>query len=232
MNSEWAFYEIVLVVIFGTTIWLFHIVSRYRLYRMGADLLPFIARAFFIGGMLSVLLAIAGQKLFYAVLLHNNIFLDYHFVSHALADALYTGFEEEICKLLVTVIVMKPSKKYPRLVNSYTYAMLVSLGFQTLENIKYGFEFGLTVFLIRSFLPMHLLFSSIWGRGLYVMMNRSNHTVGIAHLLFYLLLASLLHGFYDFFLFIEVSPEREVYRLFVLPFVFLFYVPLYKYIVK
>lgn len=87
-----------------------------------------------------------------------------------------------------------------------TYAVMVSLGFATLENIIYVMEGGLQVAFFRMFtaVPAHVCFGVIMGYFLGLAKFRNNS--------FWLKMAGLfgataLHGFYDFALFsVEQIP--------------------------
>lgn len=83
------------------------------------------------------------------------------------------------------------------------YSVMVAMGFATLENILYVMEHGMGTAIMRMFLsvPAHACFGIVMGYYLGLARfqagrERSNIRLG-------LLLATLFHGFFDFFLFLQ-----------------------------
>ncbi|NDC79591.1 MAG: protease PrsW [Chitinophagia bacterium] len=83
------------------------------------------------------------------------------------------------------------------------YSVMVAMGFATLENILYVMEHGMGTAILRMFLsvPAHACFGIVMGYYLGLARfqsgrERSNIRLG-------LLLATLFHGFFDFFLFLQ-----------------------------
>jgi RsiW-degrading membrane proteinase PrsW (M82 family) len=82
-----------------------------------------------------------------------------------------------------------------------TYCVIVSMGFATLENFMYVFnnENGFQVAIMRMFLsvPAHAVFGVIMGYHLGLQKHYNKKFAGLCGLM----LASVLHGLFDFFLF-------------------------------
>ena len=82
------------------------------------------------------------------------------------------------------------------------YAVFVSLGFAAFENIKYVFEYGLSVAVTRALLavPAHMAFAVFmgifYGRAR-CHANRGNMMRAKSNLLMAFISAMLIHGFYD-----------------------------------
>ncbi len=85
------------------------------------------------------------------------------------------------------------------------YAVMVSMGFATLENLMYVAEGGLGTAILRMFtaVPAHATFGVIMGYFLGLQkFNPDKKYLGLLGLAF----ATIFHGAYDFFLFIHFVP--------------------------
>lgn len=100
------------------------------------------------------------------------------------------------------------------------YAVFVSLGFAAFENIKYVFDYGLSVAFSRAFLavPAHMAFAVFmgifYGRAK-CQMNRGNAAAAKSNLAAGFLTAVLLHGFYDACLMVGSSLSMVIFIGFV-----------------
>lgn len=130
------------------------------------------------------------------------------------------GPVEEISKFLVVRLSVYYHKEFDEPMDALVYCAAAALGFASLENVIYAIMKGSEVLYLRALLsvPGHLLFSVIWGFGL-ARAKFAGKSVWPG-----LLLASFLHGFYDFLLvaFSEFDtvlglPGGRVGLLFVLP---------------
>jgi len=83
---------------------------------------------------------------------------------------------------------------------------MVSMGFACLENIFYVFEHGVKVGFIRAFtaVPAHAIFGILMG---YFMGIAKFSNKKFKQNIFGLLIATIFHGSYDFFLFIDFIPN-------------------------
>ncbi len=117
----------------------------------------------------------------------------------AINNFFFIGFTEELCKYfcLYKIAYSKPDFNEP--FDGITYAIMVSMGFATSENILYVLNGGVTVGLLRIFtaVPAHATFGVLMG-----------YFVGLAkfrkqakpYLLLGLITATIFHGAYNFFL--------------------------------
>jgi protease PrsW len=128
---------------------------------------------------------------------------------------LFVGFSEEYSKFLVLRIYSFRRKAFNEPFDGIVYAVMVSMAFATTENIFYVADGGIKVGLIRMFtaVPMHavcaVLMGYFVGRAKF-----SNHrfllnSVGV-------ILATLVHGTYDYFLFLKDYPVLAVLAFVVL----------------
>jgi len=112
---------------------------------------------------------------------------------------------EEFSKYIVVRYFAQPKKEFNEPFDGIIYAVMVSMGFAATENIMYVIEGGYQVALLRAFtaVPAHATFGVLMG---YFMGKAkfSNNRVKLN--LLGLLLAVVMHGAYDFFLFLEFIP--------------------------
>ena len=114
------------------------------------------------------------------------------------------AFSEEISKFVfLRRILNKPYVDEPY--DGILYSVMVSMGFAFVENIFYVFEHGLGVGIMRAFtaIPAHATFAAVMGYFLGKAKFNGNF---IGNTIFGILGAVLLHGFYDYFLFINNIP--------------------------
>jgi RsiW-degrading membrane proteinase PrsW (M82 family) len=112
------------------------------------------------------------------------------------------AFSEETSKFLMIRFFLYPRKHFDDPFDGILYAVLVSMGFATIENVGYVYQYGLTTGIVRMFLsvPGHATFGVLMGYfiGLAKFKN-SGRWVALST---GLLLAVLFHGTFDFFLFL------------------------------
>ena len=78
------------------------------------------------------------------------------------------GPVEELCKFLAVRLKAYRSPYFDEPMDGLVYAAAASLGFASLENLFYVFEFGAEVMLVRAPLSTlaHLVFGCVWGYAL------------------------------------------------------------------
>jgi RsiW-degrading membrane proteinase PrsW (M82 family) len=91
------------------------------------------------------------------------------------------------------------------------YSIMVSMGFATLENINYVYLYGYGTAFIRMFLsvPAHASFAMVMGY--YVGKAKFDSEKSFMLLLKGLAIAVLFHGLFDFFIFLQNSPQISQY---------------------
>lgn len=111
------------------------------------------------------------------------------------------GLVEEFSKYFFLRKYLYPNYAFNEPFDGITYSVLVSMGFATLENFLYVFQYGYETAIVRMFLsvPAHAVFGVIIGYYLGLQKHYGKAGLGI----FGLTVASVLHGLFDFFLYNE-----------------------------
>ncbi len=116
------------------------------------------------------------------------------------------GVIEEASKWVFEHELVWNSKEFDQLYDSIVYAVFVSLGFATFENIFYVLEGGTSTAIARSLtsVPAHASFGIIMGyyMGMAKLTSlNGNHKLSSRYKFLSIFLPSLVHGFYDFCLY-------------------------------
>ena len=119
------------------------------------------------------------------------------------------AFVEEFSKYIIVRFYSQRSKEYNEPFDGIVYAVMVSMGFAALENVLYVFQYGVSTGITRAFtaVPAHATFAILMG---YFMgkakFSKNKKMLNLAGLF----LATLFHGAYDFFLFINFIPGISI----------------------
>ena len=176
---------------------------------------------FVIGGLISSFPAGIFNSLF-------GYFINFDFIKHRVLDQgivkplLFYGFvgiNEEFCKAMATVWLIRKSRDFDEPADALVYSMTVAFGFSLFENIDYTLRLGITSFFIRQFnaVPLHIGLAAIWGIGMAKakFLHRGKYLATMAP---YILGAAFLHFVYNFAPNLIGNPILS----FILPFVFAF----------
>ncbi len=124
-------------------------------------------------------------------------------VVHEFYDAFFkVALVEEFSKFLFVRFVLYPNKNFNEPFDGIVYAVMVSMGFATLENVMYVYSYGVETGILRMFtaVPAHATFAVMMGYFLGIGKFKRHR-----ELMFSLLAlgsATFLHGLYDYFWFI------------------------------
>ena len=115
---------------------------------------------------------------------------------------LIVALSEEGSKFLGVRILPYRRKSFDDPFDGIVYAVMVSMGFATLENIGYVFQHGFGTGILRMFLsvPAHATFGVLMGY--HIGLAKFDHTNRQRHLLLAIFWPVLFHGTFDFFLFV------------------------------
>lgn len=118
------------------------------------------------------------------------------------------GFSEEFSKFLGLRLYSYQQKSFDEPLDGIVYAVMVSMGFATLENVLYVLQYakqgqGYQIAFQRMFLsvPAHATFAVVMGY--YVGKAKFDPKNGFSLMLMGLLGAIFFHGTFDFFLFVQ-----------------------------
>lgn len=113
---------------------------------------------------------------------------------------------EEFSKFFFVRFVLFYNKNFNEPYDGIVYAVMVGMGFATLENVIYVYQYGFTTGIMRMFtaVPAHATFAIIMGY--FLGKAKFTHRKVIYFSMLSLLAAAAFHGTYDYLLFISYTP--------------------------
>mgnify|MGYP004442971931 len=113
------------------------------------------------------------------------------------------GLCEEFSKFVFLFLFIWRKKDFDEYMDGIVYATFVSLGFACVENIEYVAEFGMDVAIGRAILsvPGHFLFGV--AMGYFFGLAKFEKSKRVLFLIMAVLVATLLHGMYDWLLMVQ-----------------------------
>ncbi len=116
------------------------------------------------------------------------------------------AFIEEFSKFIFIRFILFNNKNFNEPFDGIVYAVMVSMGFATLENIIYVFQYGYTTGFLRMFtaVPAHATFAVLMG--FFLGKAKFSHRNQLYLSLAALMSATIFHGAYDYFWFISYIP--------------------------
>lgn len=140
---------------------------------------------------------------------------------HVLFAFIVVAVSEEGAKLFFLKKYSWNQPHFNYMFDGIVYAVFVSLGFAAFENVKYVFDYGLSVAFTRAFLavPAHMAFAVFmgifYGRARYCA-SRGRGAAAKSNLAAGFISAVLLHGFYDACLMVGTNLSLIVFVGFVI----------------
>jgi protease PrsW len=109
---------------------------------------------------------------------------------------------EEFSKFIFVRFILYPNKNFNEPFDGIVYAVMVSMGFATLENLVYVYNYGFETGLLRMFtaVPAHATFGVMMGY--FIGRAKFTHQRQIYLSFVALFAATFFHGAYDYFWFI------------------------------
>ncbi len=153
-----------------------------------------------LGGAVSVLLAIVLELIGGAIL---DSISGLKPASYILLEMFaVVAVAEEVSKFLALKLISWKHPAFDYMFDGMLYAICVAIGFSVLEDIMYIFESGLATGLVRAitFIPGHFgfaVFSGLLYSRARELANRGERSKSTGVLVLSVVLASVLHGFYD-----------------------------------
>lgn len=117
---------------------------------------------------------------------------------------------EETAKCAILMIGAFPRKFFNEPVDGIVYAVLVAMGFATVENLIYANNFGMNTTVVRAFtaVPAHFVFAIV--QGYFIGLAKFQPERRIELILMGLAIAIGMHGMYDFLILQELSSWLTV----------------------
>lgn len=128
-------------------------------------------------------------------------------VVHQFGNAFFkVAFVEEFSKFIFIRFILYRNKNFNEPFDGIVYACMVGMGFATLENIIYVFQYGAPTGFLRMFtaVPAHATFAVLMGY--FLGKAKFTHRKEIYYSIIALLVATAFHGAYDYFWFIAYVP--------------------------
>jgi len=128
-------------------------------------------------------------------------------VVHMFGKAFFkVAFVEELSKFIFIRFILYNNKNFNEPFDGIIYACMVGMGFATLENILYVFNYGFVTGVLRMFtaVPAHATFAILMGY--YLGKAKFTHSKEFFYAVIALLVATGFHGAYDYFWFISYVP--------------------------
>lgn len=140
------------------------------------------------------------------------------------------AFVEEISKWIATKLLIMNNKNYNYLFDGIVYAVFVSLGFATIENILYTLSGGVITAIVRAVVtvPSHAFYAIFMGYYLSKAKEskiESNKGDNIKYTLYSIFIPTILHGVFDSLLLLEKPILLILFLFFV---VFLYIISIQK----
>lgn len=130
-------------------------------------------------------------------------------LGNALKAYIMVALPEEACKYFMLKKYAYRQPEYDEPFDGIVYAVMVGMGFATVENIFYVYQYGMETGIARMFLavPAHATFAILMG---YFMGKARFETTREPYLLAAgLFWAVVFHGSYNFFLFLKETEELK-----------------------
>lgn len=159
--------------------------------------LPLLLISFFYGTLSAVVTMAVSLPLNFLIILKEDD------VVHQFVEAFFkVALIEEFSKFFFVRFILYKNKNFNEPFDGIVYAVMVSMGFATLENFFYVFDYGLKVGLLRMFtaVPAHATFGVMMGY--FLGKGKFIHHREFYYSMLALSVATLFHGAYDYFWFI------------------------------
>jgi RsiW-degrading membrane proteinase PrsW (M82 family) len=122
----------------------------------------------------------------------------------------FVALVEEFCKFIMLRFYAYRKPEFDEPFDGIVYAVMVGMGFATLENIFYVSQYGMVTGVFRMFLaiPAHATFAI--AMGYFTGLAKFNREKRFSYLIKGLIVAILMHGFYDFLLMQKNFPQIAI----------------------
>jgi RsiW-degrading membrane proteinase PrsW (M82 family) len=166
----------------------------------------FLFKNFLLGAFVSVLITFVLSIIAGFVF---NLSNDNSILNQFIKAFIIVALVEEFSKYVIIRYYAQTNKEFNEPFDGIVYSVMVSMGFAALENVLYVIQHGVETGITRAFtaIPAHAAFAILLG---YFMGKAKFSKNRIQLNLMGLLVATIFHGAYDFFLFINFLPGTIV----------------------
>jgi RsiW-degrading membrane proteinase PrsW (M82 family) len=189
-----------IAVLLSMFIWMVFII---KILFIKVDKLKIVGPLFLLGAFLPILVYVFSDILDY---FYAEMGISWN-TTHFLYNFINIGMVEELVKLLPWIGVYFLFKKhFQRPVHFMLLPIVSALGFAFSENLIYINSEDYEILFTRSTIcvAVHISCSSVIGYAYYRGMEKKNNWITAAYVFVGFILASLIHGLYDYFLFINM----------------------------
>ncbi len=162
----------------------------------------FLLKNFLLGAVVSILITIVlsfAANLIYPITDPESV------IQQFVKAFFIVALVEEFSKYIIVKYYSQNNTEFNEPFDGIVYAVVISMGFAAVENVLYVFQFGISTGILRAFtaVPAHATFGILMG---YFMGKAKFKNKRIKYNLLGLLTATIFHGAYDFFLFLNFIP--------------------------
>lgn len=181
-----------------------------------------------ISAILTVIISIILEAIFPFLAIENKTTLE------SLIEILFeVALVEEFCKWLVLKKITWNNKEFNYLYDAIVYAVFVSIGFATLENIFYVLDGGIGVAILRAILsvPGHIFYGVFMGYyyGISKLGEINNRNdIKTKNIILSIAIPTILHSIFDFC----ITNPNMIFLTIYLVFIILLYINAFKKIIK
>ena len=153
--------------------------------------------SFFYGCLSTLVTLIISEPVNYLLVLRSDDVVDEFY------DAMFkVALIEEFSKFIFLRFILYKNKNFNEPFDGIVYSVMVGMGFATLENVLYVFQYGITTGILRMFtaVPAHAIFAILMGY--FIGRAKFTHRREFLLSLIALIAATVFHGSYDYFWFI------------------------------
>lgn len=113
---------------------------------------------------------------------------------------------EEFSKFIFIRFILYRNRNFNEPFDGIVYSVMVGMGFATLENLLYVYQYGFATAVVRMFtaVPAHAMFAVLMGY--YLGKAKFTHSRELQYSVLALVVAIFFHGLYDYFWFISFVP--------------------------
>jgi len=135
-----------------------------------------------------------------------SIIDDTNIVHQMIRAVIFVGMVEEGSKFIFLRGILFGNKRFTQPFDGIVFSVMIAMGFATSENILYIIGGGEGIVIIRMFtaVPAHAVFAVVMG--FFIGEAKVFKTSSMLYSFMALFFATLIHGYYDYFLFLKFIP--------------------------